>query len=96
MEKIIGERIKAALYGHPIYIATRSYQRRKHHKRRINKKWLKRYGCYELNLMPHGEMVMMDDGAIWMTKKTFEQFKKQIVTEIENDKRRKDTEHFRC
>lgn len=59
------------LVGHPIYIATKEYQRRKHHKKRINKKWLKRYGCYEYNMMPDGEVVMMDNGVIWMTKKTF-------------------------
>ncbi len=68
------------LYGHPIYIATRSWQRRKHHKRRINKKWLKRYGCYELNMMPHGEMVLMDDGVIWMTKKTWGKLKNEIFS----------------
>ena len=66
------------LTGHPIYIATQEFQRRKHHKKRINKKWLKRYGCYELNLMPHNEVVMMDNGVIWMTKRTFENFKESI------------------
>ena len=28
-----------------ILVVERTVQRRKHHKRRINKKWLKRYGC---------------------------------------------------
>lgn len=65
-------------FGHPIYIATKSWQRRKHHKRRINKKWLKRYGSYELNLMPHDEIVMMDNGVIWMTKRTYEKFIKLV------------------
>ncbi len=68
--------------GHPFYIATKEWQRRKHRKKRINKKWLKRYGTYELNMMPHGEIVLID-GVIWMTKKTFEQFKKLIATVIE-------------
>lgn len=67
---------------HPIYIATKERQKRKHRKKRINKKWLKRYGTYELNMMPHGEIVLID-GVIWMTKKTFEQFKKLIATVIE-------------
>lgn len=57
--------------GHPIYIATKERQRRKHRKKRINKKWLKRYGTYELNLMPHGQVIMSPDGVIWMTKKTW-------------------------
>ena len=58
-------------YGHPIYIATKEWQKRKHHKKRINKKWLKRYGCYEMNMMPHGEIAMMDNGVLWMTKQTY-------------------------
>lgn len=61
--------------GYPIYIATKEWPRRKHRKKRINKKWLKRYGTYELNLMPHEQVLMMDDGAIWMTKKTWLQLK---------------------
>ena len=65
------------LYGHPIYIATKRIQRRKHHKKRINKKWAKRYGYMEFNRMPHGEVVLID-GVLWMTQKTFEQLKKII------------------
>ena len=65
--------------GHPIYIATKEWQRRKHHKKRINKKWLKRYGCYEINMMPHDQVVMLDDGTIWMTKQTY----KKIISELE-------------
>lgn len=68
---------KALLTGYPIYIATKEIQRRKHHKKRINKKWQKRYGMIELNSMPHGEVVMMD-GVIYMTKRTFESLKKSI------------------
>ena len=64
------------LTGYPIYIATQEFQRRKHKKKRINKKWRKRYGTVELNSMPHGEIVMMDNGVIWMTKRTFEQIRK--------------------
>ena len=66
------------MFGHPIYVATKVIQRRKHHKKRINKKWQKRYGYYELNMMPHGQVIMMDNGVIWMTKRTFEQLKKEI------------------
>lgn len=78
----MGMTIANFYFGHPIYIATKECQRRKHRKKRINKKWLKRYGTYELNMMPHGEIVLRD-GAIWMNKKTFEQFKKLIATVIE-------------
>ena len=66
---------KTLLTGYPIYIATKEIQRRKHHKKRINKKWKKRYGMIELNYMPHGEVVMMDNGALWMTKKTYQTIK---------------------
>lgn len=66
---------KALLEGYPIYIATKEIQRRKHHKKRINKKWRKRYGTVELNSMPHGEIVMMDNGVLWMTKKTYQRIK---------------------
>lgn len=64
--------------GHPIHIATKSFQRRTHHKKRINKKWLKRYGTWEINMMPHNQVVMMD-GAIYMTKKTWEKLKNEIL-----------------
>ena len=63
------------LTGYPIYIATQEFQRRKHKKKRINKKWRKRYGMIELNSMPHGEIVMMDNGVLWMTKKTYQRIK---------------------
>ena len=66
---------KSLITGYPIYIATQEIQKRRHRKKRINKKWRKIYGCYELNSMPHGQVVMMDDGVIWMTKRTFEQLK---------------------
>lgn len=69
------------LYGNPIYIATKEFQRIKHRKKRTNKKWLKRYGCYELNMMPHNEIVLTNDGVMWMTKRTWQDFKKLIRSE---------------
>lgn len=57
--------------GNPVYITTMEWQKRKHRKKRINKKWLKRYGTYELNTLPHGEVVLFD-GVLYMTKKTWE------------------------
>lgn len=68
------------LYSHPIHIATIDIQRRKHHKKRINKKWLKRYGCEECDLMPHGQIMMMGNGTLWMTKRTYQKLKKQITS----------------
>lgn len=66
---------EALLTGYPIYIATKEIQRRKHPKKRINKKWRKRYGVIELNSMPHGEVIMMNNGVIWMTKRTYQELK---------------------
>lgn len=66
---------KSLLTSYPIYLATREIQRRKHHKKRINKKWQKRYGTWEINMMPHNQVVMMDDGVVWMTKRTWDQLK---------------------
>lgn len=64
--------------GHPIYIATKEWQKRKHRKKRINKKWLKRYGTYEFNMMPHNEIIMMDN-AVWMTKRTYQKLKEMGI-----------------
>ena len=72
---------EALLTGYPIYIATQEFQRRKHHKKRINKKWRKKYGTIELNSMPHGEIVMMDNGVLWMTKKTYQRIKAESEDE---------------
>lgn len=69
------------LTGYPIYIATQEFQRRKHKKKRINKKWRKRYGMVELNSMPHGEVIMMNNGAIWMTRRTYQELKLKGVNE---------------
>ena len=71
------------IYGYPIYIATKRIQRRKHHKKRINKKWAKRYGYMEINSMPHGEVVFID-GVIWMTQKTYEVIKKEVLKDATN------------
>ncbi len=56
--------------GYPIRIATKKYQRRKHRKKRINKKWQKRYGFSEYDMMPYGQVMMMNN-EIWMTEKTY-------------------------
>lgn len=57
--------------GFPIYITTTEHQRRTHHKRRINKKWRKRYGVIESDSLVPGQMIMMN-GALYMSKQTFD------------------------
>ena len=64
------------LNSRPIIIVTQEFQRRKHHKKRINKKWRKRYGVIELNRLPHGHVIITSD-CLYMTKRTFEEIKKR-------------------
>ena len=61
---------EALLMGYHVYIATKEVQRRKHHKKRINKKWRKRYGMIELNSIPHGEVLIIGD-TLWMTRRKY-------------------------
>lgn len=73
---------EALLTGYPIYIATKEIQRRKHHKKRINKKWLKRYGVIEYNSMSHGEVFLNEiDRVFYMTKKTLQELRESEETE---------------
>ena len=65
--------MSTAFGGFPIYFATKKCQRRKHHKKRINKKWQKRYGFSEYDLMPYGQVILID-GKIYMTEKTFRDY----------------------
>ena len=74
---------EALLTGYPIYIVTKEIQRRKHHKKRINKKWRKRYGVIECDLMPHGQVVVTKEGVIYMTKRTFESLKESITRRVD-------------
>ena len=69
---------EALLTGYPIYIATKEVQRRKHHKKRINKKWRKRYGVIEYNSIPHGEVIFNEiDQTFYMTKKTLQKLQER-------------------
>lgn len=72
---------EALLNGYPIYIATKEFQRRKHRKKRINKKWRKRYGVIEFNLVPHGEIFFNEiAGVFYMTKRTYNELEKSVIT----------------
>ena len=69
----------ALLTSYPIYIVTKEFQIRKHHQKRINKKWRKRYGVYEWNPMPDGQVFFNEiDRVIYMTKKTYNELTKGI------------------
>lgn len=45
-------------------------QIRNHPKKRINKKWLKRYGCYGTQKLKRGEIVF-DGNTVYMSRPTF-------------------------
>lgn len=63
----------------PIYIATKRVQMRKHHKKRINKKWQKRYRYIEFNMMPHGAVFFDEiNRVIHMTQKTYDELKVKL------------------
>lgn len=54
---------------------TKDIQRRTHKKRRINKKWLKRYGY---KCVPDNDKIIMSNNKIFMTKGAYERVKKGI------------------
>ena len=66
------------LSGMPIHIATKKHQNKKHHKRRINKKWAKRYGVTEYDMVPPGKPIIID-GVLYITQKDFDLLKKEIA-----------------
>lgn len=62
----------ALLFGTPIIIAWEhdlGDNRRKHKKKRINKKWRKRYGAYNTGLRPLAVRII--DGKIYMSRRTY-------------------------
>lgn len=54
---------------------TKDVQARKHRKKRINKKWLKRYGY---KIVPDDKKIYATKDAIFMTKRCFQRLKRQI------------------
>jgi len=65
------------LRGMAVIITTVEVQNRKHHKRRINKKWRKKYGCTEYEKQPEGTIYEYD-GKLYMTRKDFERLKEAL------------------
>lgn len=61
-------------WGMPVIVTTKTIQRRKHRKKRINKKWAKRYGFREIEFQD--EEVVFFDGKLYVTKSGFEKLKK--------------------
>ena len=69
---------KDSLLGMTVYIISEhdeGEQVRKHKKRRINKKWKKRYGVYHSPLKP-GQIAIAWSGILLMTRPTYQKVKK--------------------
>ena len=64
----------------PVIITTRRRQARKHKKKRINKKWLKRYGIITIEVQEH-DKVLVIDGKLYMTESAYWKIRKMIQEE---------------
>lgn len=66
----------------PIIVTTRACQARKHKKKRINKKWLKRYGMRIVEVQEHGKPIIFE-GKIYMTKRDYLKLRTMIMLNTE-------------
>lgn len=57
-------------------------QIRKHKKKRINKKWLKRYGYYGKQKLDKGQVVLVN-GVMYISRPCFRKLKKELNWKIE-------------
>ena len=70
------------LYGTTIIIVPpRKIQNRIHKKKRINKKWAKRYGFTIAETLKNGETYIVD-GKLYMNRYTYEIIKKNLENNI--------------
>lgn len=76
--------MKAELFnGMPIVITPGSkIQNRTHKKKRINKKWAKRYGYTDSNVLEDGKIIQFGN-MLCMNQKTHESLRKMIGKEVE-------------
>ena len=56
-------------------------QIRKHHKRRISKKWLKRYGVYGKQRLEKDQVLIFND-VVYMSRSHFKKLKKDLNWQI--------------
>lgn len=68
-----------------IVLRDKKVQARTHKKKRINKKWAKRYGfkTYENQLFKNGQMIVMGQ-KIYMNERTYEALKKTCSITLRN------------
>lgn len=60
---------------------TKDVQRRTHKKKRINKKWLKRYG---MKIVPDNTKILLVNNALIMTEKCYEKLKKLTDKDVDD------------
>lgn len=60
---------------------TKDIQRRIHKKKRINKKWLKRYG---MKIVPDNTKIMLVNNTLMMTEKCYKKLKKLTDKDADN------------
>ena len=73
------------LNGMPVVITPGSkMQNRTHKKKRINKKWAKRYGYTDSNVLEDGKIIQFGN-MLYMNQKTHESLLKTIGKEKIND-----------
>ena len=65
--------ISIAISSFPIIVTTRRVQNKTHHKRRINKKWLKRYGYTDYEFQD--QEAFFYNGKLYVTMEAFEKLK---------------------
>lgn len=69
-----------SLNGYDIVITTKKYQVRTHKKKRINKKWAKRYGFMYFDIQEKGQAVIVGS-KIYMTQRDYDELKEVIKNE---------------
>jgi hypothetical protein len=58
--------------GYTVIVTTKQVQRRRHKKKRINKKWIKRYGYITSDTQKHGETVVdQKHKTMYMSQATY-------------------------
>ena len=60
---------------------TKDIQKRTHRKKRINKKWLKRYG---MKIVPDNTKILLVNNTLMMTEKCYEKLKKLTDKDTDN------------
>lgn len=86
IKAILGDLYKQAEYisfsGYRTVVTTKTIQAKKHKKRRINKKWIKRYGYKTYDYQKYAQIDLDEEtDTIYMNRETFSDLKKWLNEE---------------